>query len=708
MVENVLHDRDQPIVLVVDDDVTLRILVRESLEPSGFFVEEATDGAEAISLFRNLRPDIVLLDVMMPEMDGFTTCSELHKLRGDEQIPVVMMTSLDDTDSINRAYEVGATDFITKPINWAILPHRLRYILRASKAFNDLKRSEAKNQALLEAIPDMLFQIDRDGTLLEIKGARENRFTAIPNEFIGRKIGEVMPSEAAQAIMVHLEKAIVTREVQVFEYRDSIEGNTRFFEGRLVASGEEKVLAIIRDVTEHRLAEEQIFFLAYHDTLTHLPNRHLLKDRMRQALAYAQRHNLLVAILFLDLDNFKRINDTLGHNTGDLLLQGVGDRLVKCVRRSDTVARAGMERLEPTVARLGGDEFTVLLNGILSIQNAAKVAQRILDMLSQPFILGPHEVVITASIGITVFPIDSEDVETLLKNADTAMYQAKEQGKNNYQFYAESMNAVALERFTMENQLRKALKNQEFRLNYQPQMDLRTGKIVGVESVLRWVQPDRGSVQPEAFIPLAEDTGLILPIGEWVLQTACAETQGLRRNGFSSLSLTVNISSLQLRQKEFAQTVIQVVKASDMDPHHLELELTESIIMQNIEATVPKLQGLKDIGIQLSLDDFGTGYSSLSYLERIPLDTIKIDRSFINDIFRRPNCASIVKAIIAMAHSLNLKVVAEGVETEDQLAFLMENGCDQAQGYFISEPLPRDALIDLLDEWKSLDLKMFR
>jgi diguanylate cyclase (GGDEF)-like protein/PAS domain S-box-containing protein len=575
-------------------------------------------------------------------------------------------------------------------------------MLRASRAFNDLRKSEAKIQALLDAMPDMLFQMNKDGLLLEeIKGVKECPFAVPLSEFKGKKIYDVMPATATQPIMDHLVRALQTKEIQIFEYQHWIDGEKRFFEGRLVISGEEKVLAIIRDITEQRQAEERIFFLAYHDTLTHLPNRHLFKDRMSQALAYAQRHQLLVAVLFLDLDNFKRINDTLGHNMGDLLLQGVGGRLVKCVRRSDSVARIEMEELTPTVARLGGDEFTVLLNGISNIQNAATIAQRILDVLVQPFMLETHEVFITGSIGITVYPYDSEDVDALLKNADTAMYQAKDQGKNNYQFYAESMNAVAFERFTMESQLHQALKHDEFQLHYQPQLDLHSGDMIGVESVIRWLHPERGCVLPEAFIPLAEDTGLILPIGEWVLQNACSEIQELRKAGFPSLSVMVNISSIQLRQKDFTNTVIRATKAHDIDPHFLELELTESILMQNIEETITKLQELKDIGIQLSLDDFGTGYSSLSYLKRIPIDTIKIDRSFINDIGKKTDSAEITKAIIAMAHSLNLKVVAEGVETEQQLAFLIENRCDIAQGFYISPPLPKDAIIQFLKEGKS-------
>jgi diguanylate cyclase (GGDEF)-like protein/PAS domain S-box-containing protein len=693
--------RDRPVILIVDDDVTLRILVRESLEQAGFVVEERVDGIEAINTFEEVQPDMVLLDVLMPKMDGFTTCVKLRKLRGGEHIPIVMMTSLDDIESINRAYEAGATDFITKPVNWGGLPHRIRYMLRASRTFDDLRKSEAKVQALLEAMPDMLFQMNKDGQLLEIKGVKESHFAVPPSEFIGKKIYDVMPPTATQPIMDHLERALQTKEIQVFEYQHWIDGEKRFFEGRLVISEEGKILAIIRDVTDQKQAEERIFFLAYRDTLTHLPNRHLFKDHMKKALAYAQRHQGMVAVLFLDLDNFKRINDTLGHIMGDLLLQGVGERLVKCVRRSDSVARLEIEELTPTVARFGGDEFTVLLNGISSIQNAATIAQRILDVLVQPFMLGTHEVFITASIGITVYPYDSDNVDALLKNADTAMYQAKDQGKNNYQFYAESMNAVAFERFTMESQLHQALKHNEFQLYYQPQLDLRTGEMINVEAIIRWLHPERGCVLPEAFIPLAEDTGLIIPIGEWVLQSACSEIQELRRMGFPSLSVMVNISSIQLRQKDFADTVIRATQAHDIDPHSLELELTESILMQNIETTITKLQELKDLGIRLSLDDFGTGYSSLSYLKRIPLDTIKIDRSFINDVEKKGDSAEITRAIIAMAHSLNLKVVAEGVETEQQLAFLIENRCDLAQGFYISPPLPKDAIIHFLKEGKS-------
>jgi PAS domain S-box-containing protein len=705
MMEGIALGRDRPVVLIVDDDLTLRILARESLEQSGFLVEEAADGVEAISAFRNVQPDIVLLDVIMPQMDGFAACAELRKFRGSEHLPVVMMTSLDDTESINRAYEVGATDFITKPINWSILPHRIRYILRASKAFDDLRKSQAKNQALLDAIPDMLLQISEDGTLLEVKGLRENHGIISSDELLGKKVQDVMPSTVAKVITRHLNRAFQTKEIQIFEYQHWINGNKKFFDGRLVVSREERALAIIRDITEHKEAEERAFFLAYHDTLTHLPNRHLFKDRMKQALAYAQRHHLLIAILFLDLDNFKRINDTLGHNIGDLLLQGVGDRLVKCVRRSDSVARLGTEELKSTVARLGGDEFTVLLNGISNIQNAAIVGQRILDAMVQPFTLGAHELFVTTSIGITVYPFDSEDVDTLLKNADTAMYQAKDQGKNNYQFYAESMNAMAFERFTMESQLRKALKNNEFHLYYQPQLDLRTGEIIGLESVLRWQHPDRGWILPETFIPIAEETGLILPIGEWVLRTVCSESKGWVTDGITTLYVTVNLSSIQLRQKDFADTVIRVLKESGMDPHYLELELTESILMQNVEATAAKLQEMKDFGIQVSLDDFGTGYSSLSYLKRFPIDAIKIDRSFVKDIEKNRDSASIVNAIIAMAHSLDMKVVAEGVETEQQLAFLKERGCDQIQGYLISPPLPKDELMEFLKARKCQDMK---
>jgi diguanylate cyclase (GGDEF)-like protein/PAS domain S-box-containing protein len=597
---------------------------------------------------------------------------------------------------------VGATDFITKPINWVLLGHRVRYMLRASQAINELRRSEEKNRAILNAIPDLMFHLSRDGTILDFKAAKDFDLLGSLDELAGKKVYEILPQEASQVAMHHVERALLTGETQIFEYQFHSNDRVHFHEARIVLSGKDEVLAIVRDITEHKRAEEQIVYLAYHDTLTGLPNRPSFKDHLNQALIHAKRYERQVATLYLDLDRFKHINETLGHNVGDLLLRAVAERLVNCIRKSDVIARLSTDELTTTVARLGGDEFAILLTEIIQVQDAARVARRILDVLSQPFILDTQEVFITASIGITVYPFDGEDVDTLLKNADAAMYHAKDQGRNNYQFYTQSMNATSFEKLVLENNLRRALDRQQFLLYYQPQLDIRTREIVGVEALIRWQHPDMGLVSPAAFISLAEETGLIIPIGEWVLRIACAQNRAWQAAGLPSIRVTVNLSGSQFRQETLLGTIDQVLRDTGLDPHYLELELTESIIMKDAEATITMLYKLKSMGLRLSIDDFGTGYSSLSYLKRFPLDTLKVDRSFVRNVTTDPDDAAITTAIIAMAHSLNLKVIAEGVETEKQLAFLSKQKCDEMQGYLFSPPVPAAVLTQLLQSGKHL------
>jgi diguanylate cyclase (GGDEF)-like protein/PAS domain S-box-containing protein len=691
-----------PLVLVVDDDPAVRVLMREFLEQDGFAVEEAADGPPALSAFERLRPDIVLLDVVMPSMDGFAVCTALRKLFGGEHTPIVMVTGLDDIESINRAYEVGATDFITKPVNWVILGYRIRYILRASRAIDGIGRSEEKNRALLNAIPDLMLQISKDGTILDFKAAKDFKSFLPLNDLLGKKVYEILPDEVAQQAMHFVERTMQTGDTQVFEYQFPSNEKLHSHEARIVISGKDELLAIVRDITERKQAEEQIVYLAYHDTLTGLPNRPSFKERLNQALVHAKRYEQLVATLYLDLDRFKHINETFGHDVGDLLLKAVADRIVNCVRKDDFIARPSMDELITTVARIGGDEFTILLAEITHVQDAAKVARRILEALSLPFMLEGHEVFITVSIGIALYPFDGEDVDTLLENADTAMYHAKDQGKNNYQFYTQSMNATAFERFALENSLHTALDRQQFLLYYQPQLDIQTGKIVGMEALIRWQHPDMGLIAPAAFIPLAEETNLIVPIGEWVLLTACAQNKAWQVAGFPPMRVTVNLSGNQFRQKNLAETIDKVLYNTGLDPQYLELELTESIIMQGEETTITMLNKLKAMGIRLSIDDFGTGYSSLSYLKRFPLDTIKVDRSFVRDITTDPDDAAITVAIIALGHSLNLKVIAEGVETEKQLAFLSKQKCDEMQGYLFSPPVPAEVITQMLQERKRL------
>jgi diguanylate cyclase (GGDEF)-like protein/PAS domain S-box-containing protein len=463
-----------------------------------------------------------------------------------------------------------------------------------------------------------------------------------------------------------------------------------------------RVEGAIYDITERKLAQEKMLYMAFHDDLTGLPNRHLLKDRLNQSIKTARHHNRLVATLFLDIDNFKRINDTLGHNAGDILLKGVAARLQDFIRNSDTISRSAHDEMDSTIARLGGDEFTVLLSEIKTIQNAAQVAHRILDIIEHPFMIENHEIFITTSIGISIYPHDGMDAESLLKHADTAMYYAKDNGRNNFQFYAEHMNRTACERFEMENRLRKALDNKEFHLYYQPQLDIRSGNVIGTEALIRWIDAQNNIVLPGTFIPLAEETGLIVPIGEWVLDTACRQNKAWQDAGFPPMYVSINISSLQFKQPSFVRTIGKVLQDTGLNPQYLELEVTETILMETTEAAIQTLNELKSMGVRISIDDFGTGYSSLSYLKRFPIDTLKIDRSFVRDVTSDPDDKAIINAIIALARSLNLKVIAEGVETIQQLVCLHEQGSDGMQGYLFSPPLPKDSLTQLLKEGKNL------
>jgi diguanylate cyclase (GGDEF)-like protein/PAS domain S-box-containing protein len=470
------------------------------------------------------------------------------------------------------------------------------------------------------------------------------------------------------------------------------------------------IVTTCEDITYHKKSEEKIVHMAYHDTLTKLPNRYLLKDRLTQAIESAKKYNRQMAILFLDLDQFKRINDTLGHDIGDKLLQQIAKRLLKYVRKADTVARVKESDIRNTVARLGGDEFTILLTEVKHIKDTAIVAQRIQDLFFQSFKVQGHEIFVSFSIGITVFPSDGENAISLLKNADTAMYHAKRNGRNNFQFYTESMNAVTVERFSIENQLRRALDNGELQLYYQPQLDINKREIIGAEALLRWNHPEKGLLSAASFIPLAEETGFILPIGEWVLQTACQQNKSWQEAGYKKIRVTVNISGLQFKQKSFIKTVHQALNSAHLDPHYLELELTESILMDTTDQAIALLTELKSIGVQISIDDFGTGFSSLNYLNRFPIDILKIDKSFIRDISFDSDDNAIITAIISLAHNLNLQVVAEGVETIQQLLFLYKKGNTLMQGDLLSPPLPADSLTQLLKKedkafeylWKTL------
>jgi diguanylate cyclase len=485
---------------------------------------------------------------------------------------------------------------------------------------------------------------------------------------------------------------IEDRDHALSRHRENLEAEVERRTGELRAVNAK----LTREIEQREQAEERIRDLAYYDSLTGLPNRQMFQERLRRALEWAKHRNQCVGLLFLDLDRFKQVNDTLGHTAGDEMLRKVSERMHNSLRLGDYVGRRDPRGPAGEVSRLGGDEFTVLLTGLATSEDAAKVAQRVLDELARPMPVGGYELYTTASVGIAVYPADGEDIETLLRNADTAMYHAKSHNGNNFQFYTEAMNATAARKLHLASRLRHALERQELTLHYQPIRDASTGAVCAAEALLRWHEPETGPVRPDEFIPIAEDSGLILRIGEWVLRNACAQVRSWQTEGFEAIRIAVNVSTHQLRQPSWPSVVASILEETGLSPGQLELELTESAILKHEDSTIQALAGLHDMGIGLALDDFGTGYSSLSSLRRFPIERVKIDRSFVGDITADPDDAALTTAILAMAQSLQLRVVAEGVETVEQADFLRARGCDELQGFLFSKPVPAAEFVRFL------------
>ena len=685
----------RPIILVIDDDPVTRLFLRSALEPAGMVVTEATGGREALAMFETAGPDLVVLDIMMPDLDGYLTCSRIRSLPRGKRLPILIMSELDDANSIAQAYQHGATDFINKPVNATILCHHIRYMLRTSNVLQALLRSESRLE-LAQRIArignwDWNPRTNRfamSNELCRLVGIRPSDFAGTFEAFLGfvhqddrSRVNEALDKLICQGTPCDIDHRIVLPNGTDFTIHLQAEG---------VREEEQEELTIVgtaQDITERKQAEKAIHRLAYYDSLTGLANRVLFKDRLSNALSYAQRHHLHLAALFIDLDRFKVINDTLGHTVGDLLLTHVAERLSESVRQSDSVSRHADHEPSHALARLGGDEFTILLTTLPHPEDAGRVARRILDSLAHPFSIDGHEIFISASIGISIYPSDGTTVEALLKNADTAMYHAKEQGRNNCQFYSSGLNAAAAERLDLESDLRRALERQEFVVYYQPKLNIHSRKILGAEALVRWKHPKRGLVPPGVFLNAAIDTGLIRPMDEWVLREACRQVKAWELAGLPAITVSANVSNSLFHGRTLPGTVADALRDSGLTPSLLELELTESIAMRDVEASVTMLEGLRTMGVRLSIDDFGTGYSSLSYLQRFPLSRLKIDQSFVRDLLTNENNVKITRAIIAMAHSLNLSVLAEGVETEGQLARLREEGCDEVQGYLFSRPV---------------------
>jgi diguanylate cyclase (GGDEF)-like protein/PAS domain S-box-containing protein len=676
------------LLLLVEDNPGDARLLREMLIEAGAHKTELTQAenmSEAEKLLAERLFDIVLIDLGLPDAQGLEAVRRARAAA--PRVPLVVLTGLDDESLAAQALQEGAQDYLIKgQIETRGLLRALRYAIERKAMEEALFVVKERAQVTLNCIGDAVLCTDISGNITFLNLVAEKMTGWSWEEALGRPMAEVFqildavtrqttpnPMDVAVELnrTVHLPLNCILLRRDGFEtpIEDSV-APIHDREGKPTGA-----VIVFRDVSKARAMAAEMTHSAQHDFLTGLPNRMLLNDRVNQAITLAPRHSKKVAVLFLDLDGFKHINDSLGHPIGDKLLQSIAKRLVDCVRSSDTVSRQG------------GDEFVVLLSEMEQSEDAAISAMRLLQAVAEAHTIDQHDLHVTTSIGVSVFPDDGMDAETLIKNADTAMYQAKENGRQSYQFFKSPMNVRAVERQSIEENLRRALERQEFALHFQPKINLKTGKISGAEALIRWTHPVRGPVSPAQFIPVAEDCGLILPIGQWVLREACKQARAWVEAGLPLATMAVNISSMEFRDENFLQSVFTTLSETGLDPRSLELELTESVLMKRAESAASVLKTLREKGVQIAVDDFGTGYSSLSYLRKFPIDALKIDQSFVRQITTTPDDTSIVTAVISMGRSLKLRVVAEGVETHEELVFLQARLCDEAQGYYFSRPV---------------------
>lgn len=548
---------ERPVVILADDDPSIRLMVRHVLESEDFDIVEAADGLEAINAVEKYHPALILLDAVMPGIDGFTTCQQI-KDSGHADIPVMMITGLDDDASVERAYEVGAIDFITKPIKWAVLKHR------------------------------------------------------------------------------------------------------------------------VRSVVAKVVAERKVELLAYRDSLTDLPNRLLFADRLEQSVIRAERSRTSMALMLVDIDDFKLVNDSFGHDAGDKLIKAVGKLISRSLRRADTIAR------------LGGDEFAVIIENIDSPEDAISIADNLTTILEHNVRLDDQETYTSASIGISVYPDDGKDARSILKNADTAMFRAKENGRHCFQFYKPEMSVNAMERLDLENSLKAAFENDEFLIHYQPIIDIHENEISGVEALLRWQHPDKGMIQPEDFVSALEDSGLIIALGEWLISSVCKQMSLWQDAGLKGQNISINLAARQFQDQDLVALFTKAIAENNIEGSSLSVEVTECTLIDNLGGVETTLNKFRDMGIKVMLDDFGTGYASLAYLKNFPVDVVKIDPEFVAEIPENPGDAAVVDAIAGLTHGLKLDLLAEGVETESQLNRLKSIGCNYGQGYYWSKALPGD------------------
>lgn len=712
-------------ILVVDDNPGKRLALVSVLEPLNQNCVTAGSGVDALRRLLDQEFAVILLDVQMPDMDGFETARLIRSRQRSECTPIIFVTAYvrGEMDML-EGYSLGAVDFIFTPIVPEILRAKVSVFVELSQQIQAIKQHEEhlerlvelrtaaltaeiaerkqaevsirKLSSAMEKVADSIFITDANGVIEYVnsafvivtgyerdeaigKSARILKSGSHDEKFYAQIWETLLRGEVYRHVIVNRRKdgQLYHEAVTITPLTDP-QGNVTHF----ISSG--------KDMSESIQAQERLHHLAHHDALTGLPNRVLFVERLKHALQRANHRKRAVAVMFLDMDRFKMVNDTLGHEAGDRLLQAMAARLLACVREGDTIAR------------FGGDEFAGLLNDVASPEDVAPIVGKFLEALAPPFVIDGHELFVGGSIGVSLYPDDGADPQTLMKNADTAMYCAKQRGGNSSEFYYAGMNENALARLGMETGLRHALDRQEFIVHYQPQIDLKTGEVVGFEALLRWERPDAGPVSPKEFIPVLEETGLIVPVGEWMLRTACEQHRAWRAAGLPPLRMAVNISSRQFEASDLPETLQRVMQDATMPAEFLELEITESILMKNAARDMQALQALNAIGMRFAIDDFGTGYSSLIYLKRFPIDILKIDKAFVRDITDNGDDAAIVRAIITMAHSLGIQALAEGVETREQVEFLRQQGCDLAQGYYFSPPLSASETERFLAEKRSL------
>lgn len=681
-------------ILIVDDEPKNCRLLDALLRPEGYQTVMAATGEEALCLIAQKAPDLILLDIRMPGMDGYEVARRIKANDRISHIPIIMLTAQIDRQSRLDGLGAGAEEFLTKPVDRAELWLRVRNLLRL-KAYGDLLANHSlmlerevlvrtaklqRFQSAMDATADAIVLIDSaNQRFIEVNATACKLFGYSREEFFQLAPAE-LSSNAEQLLGCELDTIISENVVGAHEEllarrKDGSVVTVEMHRHAIRSDDSVVIVSVLRDITERKQAEQRMYELAHYDTVTGLPNRTLFYETLDRTLVLAEDKTMTVAVMFIDLDHFKKINDTIGHAAGDELLSQFSARLMKCVRVRDTIGR------------LGGDEFAVILLMPSGPHGATVVTTKIRNALCAPFSLQGHEVTVTASIGITVYPDDADNADTLIKYADTAMYQAKQAGRDTSRYFTAEMNTEMVTRLELETALRRAIENSEFVLHYQPKVHITSGHVIGLEALLRWNRPGHGLVSPGAFIPMLEDTGMIVRVGSWVIAEACRQLGEWSRSGIEPVQVSVNVAGRQFLEGDLEGDVIAGLSDNNISGHLIELELTESSLMADSDRTISTLKNLKDLGVQISIDDFGTGYSSLAYLRRFPIDKLKIDIAFIRNITTVPDDAAIALAIIGMAHNLQMKVIAEGVETIEQLDYLRKHQCDQFQGYYFSPPV---------------------